>query len=99
MIRGDIMRSDVEELLERAAQERAIAAAEGDYLKRSHHEEFADRYLAEALALTRNGAPKAAAGRTQLLDVLTDCFKQLCSLRLFPRKVQLRSDELMAPPA
>jgi hypothetical protein len=86
MIRGDIMRSDVEDLLERAAQERALAASEKDYLKRSHHEEFADRYLAEAFALTGIAEPKPAEDRTRLTDVLNDWFKSLYSRRLFPRK-------------
>lgn len=82
------MRSDVEELLAQAARERALAASEPDHLKRSHHEEFADRYLAQALAVTADAKLKATADHNRWPQVLTDRFKLLCSLRPFSKKAQ-----------
>ena len=49
------MTNDAQILFARAAKEMVLAAEEPDPIKRSHHQEFADRYLAEALA-SKGGA-------------------------------------------
>lgn len=81
------MSDTVETLLMQAARERSFAVAEKDYLKRSHHEEFADRYATEALALSRTLKMSRAAEAKLRLQFFVRSFKQawMAVSRLVPR--------------
>jgi hypothetical protein len=62
------MTNEFQQLRLLAAQERAIALVDPDPLKRSHHEEFADRYLAQARSLElalKAGSINERLGRLQ----------------------------------
>lgn len=50
------MTDDLQRLLRLAAKELVLAAEEPDAIKKSHHQEFADRHFSAALALDRSAA-------------------------------------------
>jgi len=73
------MTDSLENLLTLAARELVLAAEEADPIKKSHHQEFADRYFAQALLLNRDPVGSKLPRKAARLRNAADRLKQLFS--------------------